>query len=143
MMHSHPRSGNAAWLRNRILGGNARDERSYAQLVRGEPADMAFLDPLFAAAVGRKSSCKAVSRCGSAGHGHVPVAWITAFAIAASGADDEHSHAGARLSMAWQWRYIVAPDTISDCGGAVAKGVGKMNRVDERTRAGVRGTLQA
>jgi hypothetical protein len=86
MMHSHPRSGNAAWLRNRILGGNARDERSYAQLVRGEPADMAFLDPLFAAAVGRKSSCKAVSRCGSAGHGHVPVAWNTAFAIAASGA---------------------------------------------------------
>jgi hypothetical protein len=57
--------------------------------------------------------------------------------------DADHSHAGACLSMAWQWRYIVAPDTISDCGGAVAKGVGKMNRVDERTRAGVRGTLQA
>jgi DNA modification methylase len=31
--------------RHRILGGDARDPHAYAQLLRGETADMAFLDP--------------------------------------------------------------------------------------------------
>ena len=32
MRHSHPRSGNAAWPRNRILGGNARDDKHDQEL---------------------------------------------------------------------------------------------------------------
>jgi hypothetical protein len=107
--------------------GSSAERLATKDPVQGEPADMAFLDPLFAAAVAvashhAKQFLDADRQVTDTFRSH----GTRRSQLPRLAQDDEHSQAGACLSMAWQWRCIVAPDTISDCGGAVAKGVGKM-----------------